>query len=114
MKKVLFSIIISFVLVFAYMSVLTYFQVRYHQNEVWETNWKTPVWLPQRAYFYLFPLTPENYSMSPSKRLTLSTGFFLTNVLLYSIPIYFLTKYFSKTRKDKPPEMEPPPPPTFE
>jgi len=107
MKRVLLSIAISFVFVVFYLLVLFVLFVYNNKNGVGSTAILYPITLPNAVYGYFFP---RNFSSAGMPKWL----FFISNVLIYSIPFYLLLTLFSKLRKNKSPSPEPPPPPAFD
>ncbi|HVE58739.1 MAG TPA: hypothetical protein VNB22_18035 [Pyrinomonadaceae bacterium] len=114
MKRILAAVLISFVFLFIYMAVMTYLYIHNSQNGRWVTNFAYPIALPKVVYYSFFQPTAEEFQIESSKAKFLSAIFFITNVLLYSLPIYGLLTLFSKRQKSKLPSTEPPYPPTFD
>jgi len=114
MKRYLLAVLISFILLFIYMAVMTYLYVLNNQNGRWLTNFAYPIALPKVIYYYFWQPTAEDFQIESSRTQFLSAIFFTSNVLLYSLPVYALITLFSKLRKSKTPSTEPPSPPTFD
>jgi hypothetical protein len=100
MKLILIALAVSFLLVLVY----TVFAVivgtitgggivEMHQTLAW------PLSLPKTIYERLAPLSiQEAAAMSPTGGMAESLIFFFSNVLIYSVPIYFLMLTFKRRR----------------
>lgn len=115
MKRILLALLISFFFVAAYLTVLAVMFVMNNYDVRTINYFHSPLRLPQATYFYFFPPTLQDYQPDASTRkMILGASFFAINILLYSIPVYFIMFLISKFRKPKPmPTDEPPPPPSF-
>jgi hypothetical protein len=113
-KRFLLSVLIALVLVGTYLVVTSIIFIASEKNMSLLAYMDFPMRLPKLVYFSLFPPTKEDYSMELSaKRAFLALAFFAANVLLYSIPTYFILFIVGKFRKPKPEPTSPPPPPSF-
>src|SRR5215207_2168258 len=75
---------------------------------------------PKLVYYYFFPPNAEDFSTNPSdlglKKAVLAVGFFVANLMLYSIPVYLLLRFGRRPRKRKHRDAlhhSPPSPPQF-
>jgi len=107
MKRVFLSIAIAFIFVVSYLIMLLVLFLNNDKKGIGMTALLYPISLPNVIYYYFFPLPPPD-TLLPKLL------FFISNVLLYSIPFYLLLILFSKLRKTKVPSTEPPSPPTFD
>src|SRR5688572_16803236 len=98
MKRVLLSFAISFgmLIVYAMISVVVVVAVsqdieRLDPEAIAMVD--LPFRAPKYAYYYFFPPTAADYSTNAKdigvKKAVLAVGFFITNVLLYAIPVFF-------------------------
>lgn len=114
MKRILLSILIAFVLVVIYLTITSIIFLTSNYNLSVLAYIDFPMRLPKLIYFSLFPPTKQDYSMEFSQRTAiLGIFFFVANVLLYSIPVYFILLIIGKFRKAKPEQTMSPPPPPF-
>lgn len=111
MKRVLFSLLISVVLVFAYgASVSIVWAFFFFEDETFIERFITPINVPFAIADSLFPDRGEDGDVLGA---VLGFG---GNAIIYGIPIYAflnLLHSFRKPKKD-PFTAEPPPPPTFD
>jgi hypothetical protein len=110
MKRVLLSILIGLVLVSFYLGVVTVVYV-YSSNPAAVLPYvQLPVRLPQIVFYYFFPPAAEDYAqVMTTKNVLMGLSFFLVNVLLYSIPVYFLLSLAAGFGKPKSPPHDAPP-----
>jgi hypothetical protein len=125
MKRILLSVLISFVLLIGYLvvSVVVVLGFSNDSNSLSSSaiaKVDVPLRLPKYLYYHFFPPSAEDFSTDPSrldpKRAVVAVGFFVTNILLYSIPVYFLIGMIErkwKGRIDLTRKTEPPDPPIF-
>ena len=77
-----------------------------------------PMRLPKVLYYRIFPPTAEDYSVQFSlKRVVLAFGFFIANVLIYSIPAFIFLTLISRFRERQTQTTDndsPPAPPSFD
>jgi hypothetical protein len=118
MKKVLLSLGISTLLVIVYAVVSTIILIALspdaqHYNMRVVSYVDIPLRLPKYVYYYFFPPTAEDYSQVMTiKRGVIAVGFFVANVFIYAVPVYFALFLISKNRKPKPEhQIDTPPPP---
>src|SRR5258706_11763374 len=119
MKRILLSIAVGFGLVLICLVVGAVIVLAYSKDGVFDPAVVAvvdlPMRLPKLIYFYFFPPTASDYLMQMNaKRWILAGSFFVSNVLLYSIPPYIFLSIWSRLRKPKPLTSEAPPsPPSF-
>jgi hypothetical protein len=114
MKRVLLSILTGFALVSVYLGFVALIYVYSDDREIFfESYIAAPLRLPPTVFYYFSPPPAEDYTPEMTTGTALIGFLFcLANILLYSIPVYFLLTLVSGFRKPKPPpEHTPPPPP---
>ena len=115
MKRILLAFAISFVLVVAYMIVVSVIFVAYGQDAQLVPYLDVPVRLPKIVYFYFKPPTAADYQINSARQVVLGLSFVVINIFLYSIPVYFLLRLIGKRRKTETQKINTPPaPPSFE
>ncbi len=114
MKILLYSILISFILISLYMTLIVILPRNESVHILTIEKLLYLLKIPQAIYYFIFPVNymkPQN--ISQNERIITSFGFFVFNVLIYSIPInLFLQKLFQK-KSAAAKIFIPPPPPTF-
>jgi hypothetical protein len=115
MKRILLSIGLAFSFLIIYLVITSIIVVFTKFNLSLIYYIQIPVKIPQLVFYYFYPPIAEDYQIGITPRkaalLVLSVVF---NVLLYSIPVYFLLGLAAKFRKPKSlPLIQPPPPPSF-
>lgn len=121
MKKILLSILISFVFLTGYLLVAGVIVVVMSKGsptlDRTAIGWvDAPLRLPKYIYYKIVPPTAEDYSTDTAslgaRKTIVAIGFFVSNVLLYSVPIYFVVILIFRARKQVTVPNEEPPPPT--
>jgi hypothetical protein len=116
MKRLLLAIAIGFLLVTAYMIVSSVVFVLGGQNISLVPYLDLPVRLPKIVFYYFSPPMAEDFSPAfNGRKVFLGLFAYVANILLYSIPAYFLLTVFLRRRKkvELTQAVEPPPPPSF-
>ncbi len=123
MKLLLLSVAITFVLMLGYLLVAGVVVVvsspdQNNLNPSAIAMVDVPFRLPKIAYYYFFPPSAQDFSTDPNqigvRKGILATGFFVANLLMYSVPVYLLLRLFVGRRKKRSDKVgKPPPPPEF-
>lgn len=110
MKKILLSLLISFVLIVGVL-VAGGILVVVTSTDMHNLNRSTiamvdkPFRLPKYIYYRLYPPTAEDFSTDASslapRRAVLGVALFVANVLLYSVPAYLLLLLLGFVRKER-------------
>lgn len=116
MKRILLAFAISFILVFAYLLVVSVIFVLAGRDTQIVPYLDVPLRLTKIIYYYFFPPTADDYQLTVTwRKAGLSLLFFITNILIYSIPIYFLLRLIGKRKRKPVPQIDTPPaPPRFD
>lgn len=114
MKRILLSIAIAFAFVIFYLTIVTIIRTFVNHNNPLIFYLNLPVRFPQAVYFYFSPASIDTRGELTKWKVILAALFFIVDVLVYSIPAYFILRFISRFKKYEPlPTVEPPPPPKF-
>jgi hypothetical protein len=116
MKILLYSIFISFIFVSLYMTLIVILLKNEIVHILTIEKLLYLLKIPQAIYYFIFPINyMKPQDISQNERIITSFGFFVFNVLIYSVPInLILQKIFQKSEVTTTTISNPPPPPTFE
>jgi hypothetical protein len=116
MKRIVLSIAIATGFLIAYLIIAAVVALVFHMDRNVVATVDIPTRLPKVLYYYFYPPSKEDFDMTmTSKKWVLGFLFLVSNLAIYSLPVYGLLVFLGVPKRKATSELidVPPSPPEF-